>query len=51
MDALANLPVIDRSSKPKIVVVFSYDIQGESLYVRPSDVVSLNVRILREDDN
>ena len=41
-DALANLPAIDRSSKPEIVVVFSYDTQGESLYVRPSDVVSLN---------
>ena len=50
-DALANLPAIDRSSKPEIVVVFSYDTQGESLYVQPSDVVSLNARILREDDN
>ena len=51
MDALANLPAIDRSSKPEIVVVFSYDTQGESLYVQPSDVVSLNARILREDDS
>ena len=50
-DALANLPAIDRSSKPEIVIVFSYDTQGESLYVRPSDVVSLNARILREDDS
>ena len=50
-DALANLPAIDRSSKPEIVVIFSYDTQGESLYVRPLDVVSLNARILREDDN
>ena len=50
-DALANLPAIDRSSKPEIVVVFSYDTQGESLYVWPSDVVSLNARILREDDS
>ena len=50
-DALANLPTIDRSSKPEIVVVFSYDTQGKSLYVRPSDVVSLNARILREDDS
>ena len=49
MDALANLPAIDRSSKPEIVVVFSYDTQGESLYVRPTDVVSFNARILRED--
>ena len=51
MDALANLPAIDRLSKPEIVVVFSYDSQGKSLYVRPSDVVSLNARILREDDS
>ena len=50
-DALVNLPAIDQSSKSEIVVVFSYDTQGESLYVRPSDVVSLNARILREDDN
>ena len=50
-DALANLPAIDRSTKLEIVVVFSYDIQGESLYVRLSDVLSLNARILREDDS
>ena len=50
-DALVNLPAIDRSSKLEIVVVFSYDTKGESLYVRPLDVVSLNARILREDDN
>ena len=50
-DALANLLAIDRSSKPEIVVVLSYDTQGESLYVRPLDVVSLNARILREDDS
>ena len=51
MDVLANLLAIDWSSKLEIVVVFSYDTQGESLYVRPSDVVSLNARILREDDS
>ena len=51
MDALANLPAIDRSSKLEIFVVFSYDTQGESLYVRPSDVVSVNAQILREDDS
>ena len=45
-DALVNLPIIDRSSKPEIVIVFSYDTQGESLYVWPSDVISLNARIL-----
>ena len=50
-DALANLPAIDRSSKLEIVVVFSYDTQRESLYVRLLDVVSLNARILREDDS
>ena len=51
MDALANLPALERSSKSEIVVIFSYDTQGESLYVRPSDVISLNARILREDDS
>ena len=51
IDVLANLPAIDRSSKPEIVVVFSYNTQGKSLYVRPSDVVSLNARIPREDDS
>ena len=50
-DALVNLPAIERSSKPEIVVVFSYDTQGESLYVRPLDVVSLNARILKKDDS
>ena len=50
-NALANLPAIDRSSKLEIVVVFSYDTQGESLYVRPLDVVSLNAQILRKDDS
>ena len=50
-DALANLPAIKQSLKPEIVVIFSYDTQGKSLYVRPSDVVSLNARILKEDDS
>ena len=50
-DALAILPAVDRASKPKVVVIFSYDTHGESLYVRPADVVSVNARILREDDN
>ena len=50
-DALAILPAIDRASKLEVVVIFSYDTHGESLYVRPADVVSVNVRILREDDN
>ena len=50
-DALANLLAIERSTKLEIVVVFSYDTQRKSLYMRPTDVVSLNARILREDDN
>ena len=50
-DALAILPAVERVSKPEVVVIFSYDIHGESLYVRPADVVSVNVRILREDDD
>ena len=50
-DALANLPAIEWSSKPEIVVIFSYNTQGESLYVWPLDVVSLNARILKEDDS
>ena len=50
-DALENLPTIEQSSKLEIVVIFSYDTQEESLYVRPSDVISLNAHILREDDS
>ena len=50
-DALAILPAVERASKPEVVVIFSYDTHGESLYVCPADVVSVNVRILREDDD
>ena len=50
-DALAILPTIDRASKPEVVVIFSYDTHGESLYVRPANVLSVNVRILREEDD
>ena len=50
-DALAILPAVERASKPEVVVIFSYDTHGESLYVWPADVVSVNVQILREDDN
>ena len=49
-DALAILPAVERASKPEVVVIFSYDTHGESLYVRPADVVSVNARILREDN-
>ena len=45
-DALACLPVVDRVSKPEVVVIFSYDTHGESLYVRPGDVSAVNARIL-----
>ena len=51
MDALENLPEIEQSSKPEVVVIFSYDTHGESLYVRPTDVLSVNAHILKEEDN
>ena len=41
-DALAILPAVKRASKPEVVVIFLYDTHGESLYVRPADVVSVN---------
>ena len=50
-DALACLPVVDRVSKPEVVVIFSYDTHGESLYVRLGDVSAVNSRILREEEN
>ena len=50
-DALAVLPTVERASKPEVVVIFLYDTHGESLYVRPADVVFVNARILREDDD
>ena len=50
-DALAILPAIERASKPEVVVIFSYDTHGESLYVWPTDVVSINARVLREGDD
>ena len=50
-DALAILPAVERASKPEVVVIFSYNTHGESLYVRPADVVSVNECILREDDD
>ena len=50
-DALVVLPAIERASKPEVVVIFSYDTHGESLYVRPTDVVSVNARILKEEDD
>ena len=50
-DALAILPAVERASKPEVVVIFSYDTHGESLYVQPADVVSVNAQILREDDD
>ena len=50
-DALAVLPAIERASKPEVVVIFSYNTHGESLYVRHADVVFVNARILWEDDD
>ena len=50
-DALACLPVVDRVLKPEVVVIFSYDTHGESLYVRLGDVSAVNARILREEEN
>ena len=50
-DVLAILPTIERSSKPEVVVIFSYNTHKESLYVRPHDVLSVNARIFREEDN
>ena len=49
--ALAILLVVERALKPEVVVVFSYDTHDESLYVRPIDVLSVNGRILREEDD
>ena len=50
-DALACLPVVDQLSKPEVVVIFSYDAHGESLYVRLGDVSAVNAQILREEEN
>ena len=50
-DALAILLAVERASKPEVIVIFLYDTHGESLYVRPADVLSVNARILREEDN
>ena len=50
-DALTTLPALDRSLKLEVVVIFSYNIQGESLYVWQGDVSVVNARILREEEN
>ena len=50
-DGLAVLPAIKRASKWEVVVIFSYNTHRESLYVQPADVISVNARILREEDN
>ena len=50
-DAFQNLPAILRIEKPKFVVIFSYNSLGDSLYVRPADVVAANARIVREEEN
>ena len=50
-DVLANLPTIERSSKPEVVVIFLYNTHEENLYVRHADVLAFNAHILREEDN
>ena len=50
-DTLTSLPVVDRSSKLEVVVIFSYNIQGESLYVQLRAVFVVNARILWKEEN
>ena len=50
-DALANLLAIEWSSKPEVIVIFSYNTHGESLYVWPMDVLAVNARIFKEEEN
>ena len=50
-DTLTSLLAVDRSSKLEIVIIFSYDTHGESLYVRAGDVSAVNARILQEEEN
>ena len=50
-DALTTPPALNRSSKPEVVVIFSYNTQGESLYVWRGDVSVVNARILRKEEN
>ena len=50
-DVLTILLALHRLSKPEVVVIFSYDTQGESLYVQLGDVSIFNTRILQEEEN
>ena len=50
-DALENLPAIEPSSKPEVIVVFLYDTHGDCFYVRFADVLAVNAHILREEEN
>ena len=50
-NALMILPAIERLSKSEVVVIFSYDTHGESLYISPADMSAVNARILREKEN
>ena len=50
-DVLITLPALDRSSKPEVVVLFFYNIQEESLYVWPGDVLVVNARVLWKVEN
>ena len=49
-DALTTLPALNRLSKLEDVVIFSYDTQVESLYVRLGYVSIVNARILWEEN-
>ena len=50
-DALTTLPAVDRSSKLEVVVIFSCNTRGKSLYVQPGNVSVVNARILQEEEN
>ena len=50
-DASANLSTIERLSKLEVIVIFSYNTPRESFYIWLADVSTVNVCILREDNN
>ena len=50
-DELTTLPTVDHSSKTEIIVIFSYNTQGESLYVWLGDASVVNACILQEKEN
>ena len=50
-DAIKNLLDIQWITKLELLVIFSYNTLGESLYVCPTDVVAANTQIFREEDS